>query len=321
LLGDGEEVPSEMIEVLLRKKRILVIIDGLSEMSEKFRGKIDPDMGDFHANTIIATSRLKEDLKTNEAANKTTISPMRIAFYDLERFINTYLHESRESPSFSNLEVAKSRIDLNEIVGVDNTSVPVLLAILFVNSLVARRIGHETDCPKNIPELFESYLRQLNRRSQQSSTPLKDGMEGELAAKVAAWTCVEKNLHPAPIGLSELNKALSDAMLDKLGPDFLNKQLRILEPAGEGMWKFVLDPLAEYLAALYLLDSYRGDWQKWDRFLSYAEGRLAEGRSSTFLESLHKCTLVKAETYDLPRNLSASIGKLIAGSRAVNEIS
>jgi HEAT repeat protein len=62
LSGEAEVISEELLERLLRQRRILVIVDHFSEMSEDTRKAIHPEMPNFPVNALIVTSRTEESL-------------------------------------------------------------------------------------------------------------------------------------------------------------------------------------------------------------------------------------------------------------------
>ncbi len=61
LVGEQEAIPDELLNRLLRRQRVLVIVDHLSEMSEATRAEIKPGAQGFPVNALVVTSRLKEE--------------------------------------------------------------------------------------------------------------------------------------------------------------------------------------------------------------------------------------------------------------------
>ena len=51
--GDQEQIPEDLLVQLLRKQRLLVIVDHLSEMSETTRKQIRPELPSFSVNALI----------------------------------------------------------------------------------------------------------------------------------------------------------------------------------------------------------------------------------------------------------------------------
>ncbi|MCH9675862.1 MAG: HEAT repeat domain-containing protein [Gammaproteobacteria bacterium] len=62
LVHEASPIPDDLIADLLRKKRLLVIVDGLSEMSGETRKCINPVASDFPVSALIVTSRFDEHL-------------------------------------------------------------------------------------------------------------------------------------------------------------------------------------------------------------------------------------------------------------------
>jgi hypothetical protein len=75
-IGRAEELRPELLEQLLKRQRILVIVDHFSEMSEPTRQQVTPDLDSFPAKALVITSRLEETLE--KAPNKTLLKPLRI---------------------------------------------------------------------------------------------------------------------------------------------------------------------------------------------------------------------------------------------------
>ena len=91
----------------LRTRRVLVILDGLSEMvsdpSAAEQDKASPIHPDFPAAALIATSRTKDVMKGTHA----TIQPTRIDSEHLSRFMNAYLAKAG-CPDFEKLELFRA---------------------------------------------------------------------------------------------------------------------------------------------------------------------------------------------------------------------
>ncbi|MEO1375090.1 MAG: HEAT repeat domain-containing protein, partial [Cyanobacteria bacterium J06635_10] len=75
LIDSPKPIPQELLEQLLRQRRILVIVDHFSEMSDATRQAINPDSPNFCINALVVTSRLDEKLGR---ITKTTLHPHRI---------------------------------------------------------------------------------------------------------------------------------------------------------------------------------------------------------------------------------------------------
>ncbi|MBD2080172.1 hypothetical protein [Leptolyngbya sp. FACHB-17] len=75
LRKDGKPAPEELLKKLLEKRRVLVMVDHLSEMSEATRKLIQLRDSSFPINALVVTSRLENILATE--VTHTKIKPIR----------------------------------------------------------------------------------------------------------------------------------------------------------------------------------------------------------------------------------------------------
>jgi hypothetical protein len=73
LVNAEDPIPEELLQ-LLRRRRVLVILDHFSELHEATRKEIRPGHPEFPVNAFVVTSRLEEQL---DGVPKTTIRPLR----------------------------------------------------------------------------------------------------------------------------------------------------------------------------------------------------------------------------------------------------
>jgi hypothetical protein len=109
---------------------------------------------------------------------------------------------------------------------------------------------------ESIPDLMLGYLNELNR-----------GVGGGVAhdrmvhrvSKVIAWECLKGTFRPTPASPAEVMDALGEGAEQHL--EHLETRLRVIETVGAARdrARFVLDPLAEYLAALRLVEQLAAD--------------------------------------------------------------
>ena len=65
--------------------------------------------------------------------------------------------------------------------------------------------------------------------------------------------------------------------------------------------RYSLDPLAEYLASLYLVDTYQDNGNLWRDFLTQVHTLSGQPNSSVgFLKALHECCLAKKDKVQIP---------------------
>jgi hypothetical protein len=136
-----------LVEALLRKRRLLVIVDHLSEMAETTRNKIRPANREFPIHALIVTSRLQELLGD---APKMVLEPLRVEGNRLSEFINAYLPQG-ERHLFEDEDYFEVCRRLSHIVGQRN--ITVLLARLYVDQTIAEQEGAGGTLPDSVPEL------------------------------------------------------------------------------------------------------------------------------------------------------------------------
>src|SRR6476661_7910311 len=190
LTDTAEPICEELLEQLLKQRRILVIVDNFSEMSEETQTAIRPEMPNFPVNALLITSRLEEPLGQ---VTKTEIKPLRIAGNRLSSFMESYLSQRKKRDLFSDTEFFNACSQLSTIAG--DRNITVLLAKLYADQIIAKKEGTtDGNLPNNIAELMLYYLNQLNRSVTENKfsdfTVHKD-------AKIIAWECLKPTYRSA----------------------------------------------------------------------------------------------------------------------------
>ncbi|WP_293150251.1 MULTISPECIES: HEAT repeat domain-containing protein [unclassified Microcoleus] len=286
LTDTAEPISEELLQQLLKQRRILVIVDHFSEMSEQTRTAIKPGMPDFSVNALLVTSRLQEDL---DKVTKTTIKPLRIAGNRLSSFMESYLSQRQKRDLFSSdTEFFDACIQLSTIAG--DRNITVLLAKLYADQLIAKKEGTtDGNLPDNIAELMLHYLNQVNHSVTEDkisdSTVQKD-------AKIIAWECLKSTYRPAAANPKNAIIALG-AENPESRIKYLEEKLRIIQTKGvaHDQIHFALDPVAEYLAALHLLDINGTDESKWQDFLNIADSQNSPEGIKGFMLAVKDCYL------------------------------
>jgi HEAT repeat protein len=310
LTDTAEPISEELLEQLLKQRRILVIVDHFSEMSEQTQTAIRPEMPDFPVNALLVTSRLEEPLGR---VTKTAIKPLRIAGNRLSSFMESYLSQLQKRDLFSDPEFFNACSQLSTIAG--DRNITVLLAKLYADQIIAKKEGTtDGNLPDNIAELMLHYLNQLNRSLTENklsnSTVHKD-------AKIIAWECLKPTYRPAAANRQNAIDALGEENAESR-LKYLEDQLRIIQTKGvaHDQIHFALDPVAEYLAALHLLDINGKDESKWQEFLKLADSQNSPEAIQGFMLAVKDCYLDKIpgakDTDFLPQEITSRYNVTIA---------
>jgi NACHT conflict system protein/HEAT repeat protein len=191
-----------------------------------------------------------------------------------------------------------------------DTGMTVLLARLYADYIAAEKERpSQAELPKNVPELMLSYLNFLNRDRS-------DRDPGHLAvhrsAQIIAWECIRANFRSSPAWIKDVVAALGENASDDL--HYIQTKLRIVRTVKptEEMIKFTLDPVAEYLAGLHLVDAYRADQQAWEKFLVMADSMPGAPQTiKGFLLAVRDCCLARGPEAKVPTFVSDKLAKLI----------
>lgn len=293
LIGEDEAPSEELTRHLLKRKRVLIIVDGLSELNEATRNKIRPLDPEFAANALMVTSRLDETL---DEVPKTIFHPTRIQGNRLSSFMEAYLVRCGKRALFDDAEFFNDCSRLSVMVG--DRDATALLAKLYAEQMIALKERGDDSLPKNIPDLMLEYLNEVNR--QQGGL---DNRTVHSAGKIIAWQCLKQTYRPTVAEIGAILEALGGGSIAKERVKYLEENLRIVQTIGAGRdrVKFALDPLAEYLAGLYLVEQCGDRGDSWRNFLAQADAVPgAPNAIRGFLLAVRDCCIAKADDLKPP---------------------
>ncbi|MBW4682715.1 MAG: HEAT repeat domain-containing protein [Microcoleus vaginatus WJT46-NPBG5] len=306
-----QAIDETLVKKLLEQRRLLVIVDHFSEMTEATQKQIDPDSSEFPVNALVVTSRLKSSLGK---AGKTTIKPQKIQGAELSAFMQKYLDKLGKSSLLKGKDFHYFCGDfakLLEEAEKQQRSTTVLFARLYVDLVVASKEGKKDDnLPENIPDLMLEYVNEINR--DVAANRLDERMV-HADAKAIAWECLKPTYKPATAKFKDAIAALSalNPQDTEIRLKYLEETLRLIQTVGSAKEniRFTLDPVAEYLAGLHLIDVYGNNDSKWQGFLSVADSQAGSPDAiKGFLLAVRDCYIAKipgAKDSDfLPKEIS-----------------
>lgn len=311
LTDQPDPIAPELLENLLRRRRVLVIVDHLSEMGEETRKQITPHLADFPARALVVTSRLLEPLGN---LPKTILNPLRIEGKSLSRFMDAYLEARNKRNLFEDEDYFNGCRRLSQMVGQRN--ITVLLARLYADQMIEQQEGVGGILPSSVPELMLSYLNQLNRSIE--DTNRRDNLAVQQDAQHVAWECLRQTYRPATAAKPDIEKALSTNGVDDIPArlDYLETRLRLVQTLEPGnKLRIVLDPLAEYLAALHWVDQCRENpAESWPAFLDSIDQVLAQTNDPPtaiqgFLLAVRDCCKVKQKEAQVPEDIPDALAR------------
>jgi formylglycine-generating enzyme required for sulfatase activity len=301
-----EPITPEFVEQLLKSQRILVIVDHFSEMSAATRKKVTPELADFPAKALVITSRLDESLG---GVPKTVLKPMRIEGSRLSQFLEVYLSRKNKRHLFEEEVYLLACLNLSRIVGTGR-DITLLIAKLYADEMIQQRLGAGGIVSDSVPVLMVSYLNQLNGTIEEENR--RDRLAVRKDAQRVAWACLKGTYRPTSADKEDVLSALgeSDGLSAQAKLDYLEKRLGLLQTneLGDSV-RIVLDPMAEYLAALQLVEDYRHQpEERWAEFLSSIDSMLERTNDSPeaiqgFLLALRDCCKLKKTEARIPEGI------------------
>ena len=282
-----EEIGDEFLDALLRKQRVLVIVDRVSERQRTTREHLRTLHGGQPVNALLVTTRQPLDF---EAGGDVRIYPQPLGSETLLHFMTSLLQEPARAGAFARmgdqLELGKKLADLIRL-GAEEVPLTPLLVRLYVDKAVelARRPGASLDeLPGSIPDVYFAYLRSVNPDTGGST----DRMSNEdmlRAAEVLARLALGKAFVPREVAKEEAREAFAEAGWGKPEDSDPIRRLRdngVLQETAVGtemLLRFALDPVAEFLAAMAHARQCAGNETAWNALFKQVEaaGQRAAG--------------------------------------------
>jgi len=290
--GGPQTISAEVVKRFLQERRVLVIVDGFSELDAGTRKNIFPQHDDYTVNALIITSRSGKTGMDKPGA-KIELDPLNGD--ELSDFMEGYLEKRNMSHLFTNEKYFGEHGRLLKIVG--DRKITAKIAKMYVERIIEassgqeQSSGHELLC--NLPDLMVQYISDLNEKVPQVNK--KETPDMQRAAKIIAWEYVKQSFDSST-SRKEVTKA---KVLDTLGRErgavellsYLEDHLRIIETTGPGKDKirFLLDPLAEYLAAMHLIDQHKNHKDDLKGFVNDHQDSLELETIKYFLLALSDC--------------------------------
>jgi hypothetical protein len=294
LIGGGSDVTEELLQDLLRKRRLLVIIDGLSELGHETRGLVAPNLENFPLVALIVTSRQREKLG-NARRTEIRTQPVKsdVPAETLEKFATP---ELLKSPGYQN---ASEKFSLF----VKGRALPVeLIKLIAEDAIVRAKQPQDAAAGRPVAAIVIEYLEHINDAVPRPANDPASGAppasewqptdEVRQLAKVVAWACVK--------GEDAAQPATRARLLSVCGPksdpalDYLEEKLRLLVRANgaDGVLRFANDLVAEALAAARAAEEFGDDPQQWKDAINWDSYEVATADGpprSVFPAALLQC--------------------------------
>jgi photosystem II stability/assembly factor-like uncharacterized protein len=261
---DDDELPEDLVHGLLASQRLLVIIDALSEREPSTQRQVEEIFATAAwFNAVLITSRAEPQLG---AVERTMLYPQLLDQKRIVPFIVDYAAQRADAGRLSSgrtlLQLGDRILQLAETEGHSTTVTP-LMVTLFVDSAINLEQSGAglDDLPRDVPEIFMSYLRRV-RTAGASDAKLASEEEFGRAARALARCSLGPHLVPGDFSLDEAIAALdgiglasrADVLVEAMASGaVLDRRLT----GGMTLFRFSLDPVAEYLTAIQAVSELR----------------------------------------------------------------
>ena len=281
LLNVDEELTPAFVRDLWRHRRLLPIIDHVSELTDNQRQWLSQAL---LPHLVLLTSRQRES-SLFSAWSITEIRPQRLEGQALFDFFEAYLDAKGQQSSGASSAAVLSPEDqvhtrglLERMVG--NKPITVLLAWMVINKAIEHIAEGRIDLlPSSVPELMLDYVERSGKTIAAENQRLVDGtplqsvwIQASLKALALAAHRQDNAYRPQNFAFSLALHALSKVPWDgqALASEvqrrslllYLQEKLNLLQRKGgsdnQPIYRLALDPLADYMAALALIDELNG---------------------------------------------------------------
>jgi HEAT repeat protein/cation transport regulator ChaB len=307
LLGLERPLDRDWLRHLLRRRQVVVIIDSVSELSEATRRAIGFGHPEFPVNALMVTSRVREELG---GIQHNTIQPQRIAERRIGEFLGDYLSLRESRSLFDTDEFQEMCQKLRRMMS--GADISVLFAKLYVDQVVLGKKGLTAEVPGTIPDIALMYLNEINRAGRQRYA---DDRAIHRAAKKVAWACVRKRYRSGRADRIDVLIAIEDEPDPEVVLRDFEQRLKLVATIGPGrnVLVFTLDALAEYLAAMFVVEANGADLNRWREFLQHAQAvpGSREERNG-FLSAVRDCCLAYEGQERVPPEIFEKLERLLS---------
>ncbi|MEM6398635.1 MAG: SUMF1/EgtB/PvdO family nonheme iron enzyme [Cyanobacteria bacterium P01_D01_bin.116] len=292
--GENEYIADELLKALLKRQRVLLILDHVSEMSQQTYEQMQEELNKTPINALIITSRLKE--KDLGRSRKTQLEPQKIEGARLSNFVQPYLEARGKKDIFEDdAEFYRTCTRLATMMAATLQSTTALLVRMYVDRVIEVGGLKTALLPDDIPTLMLQYLEWLNRGNAIDSAVRQDDAVVLQSAKAVAWICLRDNYYPTEgmyedviQALQRLSQAENPQQDAKERLTYLQKTLGLLQVSANRV-KIILDPVAEYLAALQVVAvcQQRQGEESWQEFFQNVNIKPEQEATEAWEQFLH----------------------------------
>lgn len=290
-----KNIDKMFLAALLEKQRLLIIIDALSERKVETQEHIRTLHGKQHINALIITTREKLDLDISdeEFLYPQFLSPDKLLYFMSSSLIGKDIAILKTVDN--QLILAKKLASLFIANGKEVPIIPILLKLTVEKAILLAgqpEVDHDIhrlvdNLPGSIPEAFFDYLVRVNPKGKPGNNVSDENLQA--ASEIVADLSLGKSFIPRDVSYLAVEDSLKRANFISSEQNVLtrlvsNGILQKRSSANDTFIRFAFDPLAEYLAAIYMAKKLGSEKENWETF--YASLKLMNPSPAGFIQAL-----------------------------------
>jgi len=267
---DGLATSDEVLKAALESRRLCVIVDGLSEMTEESQDHVESIFSAGKSfRLLIYTARRPYPSILDQWVE---VAPEQVTLTTVNHFVSQYLHEvglPDDAPPEEGPEITRKVIELvRHRFG--ETMIPQAFVVLFVDIIRLTRASLDA-LPVSLPSTVQSYVQNLKLGGD---SDVSQDLVLPAASLMATLTLGEQLIpreFPIEAGREILKAEFPGMDADTILRGLLQARLLVERMSATGkMLGFRLDPIAEYLAAAQAVRSI-SSLEEWESYFSHVK--------------------------------------------------
>jgi photosystem II stability/assembly factor-like uncharacterized protein len=291
----GQELPDAFLTALIERGRVVPVVDRVSERTAVTQEAVRLVYRSITPGVMLLTARSTITI-ADSPREPVAVKMLPLDAQTIPLFLSAQLADQKAGEVFPDLAAQvdlQARFVRQITVDRHQLSVTPLLVMLFAEQAVV--LGHEgrsiEELPTSVPEAYFRYIEQLDatraagRATSSTELSALQGLAVEMARLELAEDFRPKEMSraAAETTLVRTGRYTQEAVAQHVGALIQNGIITEQRTGDTTTIKFILDPLAECLAAHGHAKAAGADAAAWERLVDRARGLGAEG----FLQALH----------------------------------
>jgi len=306
-----------LITAALRARRLIILVDGLSELDGETVAKVCNVFGRLPVMLLCFSAR--RAFREIAPAYR-EISPQELEGDDLNRFVSQYIFLNQLRDKWAPLEELLISQHLIELLQkrASRTSLPALFVKLILDTYDPQRDVASGHFPVNLGEAVQRFVRNVKLPADARVVDTEQLVQ---AATDIAVLCPGTELTPRAVDGTLVRDTLSATYGDnanRLLKELVDGSILISDVDAGGLSvNFSFDPVAEYLAAATSVKHFGADVGDWRQHLGRTLASVSATRNASgYLEALLECIVWIEGNGSIPEVIECELRRALNVKRA-----